>query len=153
VRDLDCRIKVKQYLGADTQELIEELQELIKKYPHCSCFYNNVSLLYRDEKKYELALKNIYKAIELDPNEEVYYASLAEIYFCMGNKLEFYRNFDDALSKKFNIESILIDMEETKDIYRQALNDPEFIRILNKYNKAYFIEKIRKTGENDPPKL
>ncbi|MDR1729851.1 MAG: AAA family ATPase [Prevotellaceae bacterium] len=138
---------IKEQLGVERMQLISECKELIKKYPDNSTFYNFISYLYRNEKEYDLALKNIYKAIELDTGNGHNYKILAEINFCMNDKLTFYRNFDEALNRGFNIESILTNAEDTKNIYKQAINDPEFIRILKKYNKVYFIELLQKDTE------
>jgi len=138
------RISVKNILSFEQSELIIECLELIKKYPNDSSFYNSISCLYREQKEYELALKTIYKAIELNMEEGLYYSTLAEINFCMGNKFEFFRNIDEALAKNYDIESILFEDEGTKSIYKQALNEPEFIRILNKHNKTEFLELLQK---------
>jgi len=145
---LGVKILTKKRLGVELSRLILEYKELIEKYPDYSDFYNGISCLYREQKENNLALKNIYKAIELSPNEGAYYTTLAEINFCMDNKLEFYRNFDEALNKGFDMENILYDPKSVKNIYKQTLNDPEFIRILNKYNKAYFVELLQKDAES-----
>ena len=141
---LSIRISVMHNLGFEKEKLIGECQELIEKYPNYAFLYNAISCLYQEQQKYESALKNIYKAIELNSEQGLFYATLAEINFCMDNKLEFYRNMDVALSKNYIIESILIDGEYIKNIYKQVVNDPEFIRILNKHNKTYFIELLQK---------
>ena len=147
---LDLLIQTKKELGVELSRLILEYQELIDKYPDYPNIYNSISCLYRELKEYELALKNIYKAIELNPEKGLYYSTLSEINFCMDNKLEFYRNLDEALSKGFDLEVALkYESEDTKSIYKQAINDPEFIRILNKYNKAYFVELLKKIQKVD----
>ena len=140
---LGNRLIIKNLLGVERTKLISDVQELIKEHPDNSDFYNIISCFYREEKEYELALKNIYKAIELNSEKGMYYSTLAEINFCMDNKLEFYRNLDEALTKKLRIENILDDTKETKSIYKQAISDPEFIRILNKHNKIYFVELLQ----------
>ena len=82
-----------------------------------------------------------FKAIDLDPNP-IFYATLAEIKFSQEDKLEFYRSFDEALKKGFNLEKILSEDDDVKDIYRQASTDNEFIRILEKHDKSYFLDLI-----------
>ncbi|GHS95995.1 hypothetical protein FACS189421_00290 [Bacteroidia bacterium] len=136
-------IVVKEGLDVDRKELILETSLLIEKYPYHAKLYNVRSCLYNQEKHYESALEDIYKAIDLDPQEGVYYATLAEIKFCKEDKLEFYRNFDEALRNGYDIERILFD-DDVKNIYKQVLTDSEFIRILNKYDKVYFIELMQK---------
>ena len=137
------RIITKDFLGFEQPKLIIEYQELIEKYPNYSYIYNAISCLYREQKEYKPALKNIYKAIELNPEDGLYYTTLAEINYCEGNKLEFFRNIDEALTKNFDIENVLVNTENTKNIYKQAIKDPEFVRILNKHNKTYFIELLQ----------
>ncbi|MDR0799170.1 MAG: AAA family ATPase [Dysgonamonadaceae bacterium] len=134
------KIIVQKQLGVDLTILIIELQELIGKYPNNSDLYNTLSCMYREKGEYDSALTHIYKAIELNPNSGILYSTLAEINFCLNNKLEFYRNLDEALNKRFNLEGIEKDTEDIKNIYKQASSDPEFVRILNKHNKAYFID-------------
>ncbi len=140
---LENRIIAREQLGIERTTLISECQKLIEEYPNYARFYNSISYLYYREQEYESALKNIYKAIELDPSS-IYFCTLAEINFCKGNMLEFYRNFDEALNKGLNVEELLDDVEHVKNIYKQAIKDPEFVRILNKHNKAYFVELIQK---------
>ncbi|MDR0864861.1 MAG: AAA family ATPase [Candidatus Symbiothrix sp.] len=135
-------IIVKEYSGVDRKELIVETTRLIEKYPFYAKLYNVRSCLYNWEKQYESALEDIYKAIDLEPQEGIYYATLAEIKFNQGDKLDFYRNFDTALRMNFDIESILFENDVIKNIYKQVSTDSEFIRILDKYNKSYFLELI-----------
>lgn len=145
---LRYRIMLKNNLGFDQTKLITEMKELIEKYPNDSNFYNSISCLYREQEKYELALKNIYKAIELNSEVGAYYSTLAEIHFCMDNTLEFFRNLDEALTKNYDIEDMLIlDTDNVKNIYKQAIKYPEFVRILNKHNKAYLIDLLQKDIE------
>jgi tetratricopeptide (TPR) repeat protein len=135
---------VRKQLGVDRKELIADTTQLIEKYPYYANFYNIRSHFYNQEKQYELALADINKAIDLYLNP-LFYVALAEIRFCMGDKLEFYRNFDTALRMGYDIECILCEDDDIKNIYRQLLPDAEFIRILNKYDKSYFIELMQKT--------
>ena len=139
-------ILAKKHLGTvETDKLIEEAKKLIYEYPDRSEFYNILGLLYRDKKEYELALTSIYKAIELNPREGEYFANLAEIRFLTGDKFEFYSKFDEALNRGFDLDEILNDnTKNIKNIYKQAINDLEFIRILNKHNKIYFRELLQK---------
>jgi len=142
------RIVLKDHLGFERTELITEIKGLIKKYPNYSDFYNTISCLYREQEEYELAIENIYKAIKLDPNDGLYYSTLAEINFSTGNKLDFFRNLDEAFAKNFDMENALAyNTENIHKIYKQVINDPEFVRILNKHNKAYLIDLLQKDIE------
>ena len=135
------QMTVKKHLEYDKDELISETTLLIEKYPYYAYFYNARSCLYYKQKQYPLALEDIYKAIDLD-SDPVFYATLAEIKFCQGDKLEFYRNFDEALKKGFDIEILLLQDSDVKNIYKQASTDSEFIRILDKYDKYDFIDLL-----------
>ena len=141
---LGFRIVAKERLGINKKELIDEVTLLIEKYPDQAEFYNVRSNLYRSEKQYLSALNDAYKAIDLKPENGLYYSTLAEIRFCQGEKQEFYLNFDTALRMDYNIEDILFEVIDTKNIYRQSLTDPEFIRILHKHDKSYFIDLLQK---------
>ena len=135
------RVFVKECLNVDKEVLIAETTQLIGKYPYYAPLYNMRSDLYRQQKNYSLALGDIYKAIDLEPTP-VFYTTLAEIKFSQGEKLEFYRNLDEALKKGFDIENILSEEGDIKDIYRQVSTEDEFARLLEKHDKSYFLNLI-----------
>ena len=78
---------------------------------------------------YGAALTDIYKAIELAPDNGIWFATLAEILLKMDKKEEFYLNFNLALSKNIN-ES---DLRSSKDVYSNLKDDKRFLQLLEKY--------------------
>lgn len=138
-RDL---IITKSHMGENREKLIEEANAVIGKYPYYSSFYNIRSCLFLKTNEYELALKDAYKAIELEPIS-LYYVTLAEIKLSQGNMLEFYREMDTALKLGYEIEEILSEEELAALIYKAAANDSEFERMLNRHMKTYFLDLLR----------
>lgn len=137
----------KDNLNYDTSELITEATELIEKYPYYASFYNIRSRLFLRMQSYEPALKDILKAMELHP-APLFNVTLADIKLSQGNKLEFYREMDNALKEGYDIEEILMDEDFAKQIYEQVSEDSEFIRILSRHDKKYFIELIKEKFGN-----
>jgi tetratricopeptide (TPR) repeat protein len=135
---------VKNELGVESHALLSEATKLIEQHSHSAELYFRRSSLYCRYGQYELASADIYKAIELAPQIGANYVQLAIIKFCLGDKLEFYRNFDEALRKGYDIDYILIFSDYAKAIYKQVLDDSEFIRILDKYDQSWFIDEMKK---------
>lgn len=80
-------------------------------------------------KEYDGAYMDIYKAIEINPNDPVYFATLAEIHADNDRINDFYLNLNIALSK--GLEAV--NLNDTKDVYARFINDERFIKLMNKY--------------------
>lgn len=79
---------------------------------------------------YDNAYKDIFRAIEVSPDQAVYFATLAEIYASDGKINEFYLNLSIALSKGITGQTL----NEAKDVYQKFLNDEKFISLMAKYS-------------------
>ncbi len=79
---------------------------------------------------YEKAMKDVYKAIEMNPSEPVYLGTLAEIYADKGMNDEFFLNLSIALSKGINAES----MQTANDVYAKFKDDERFLELLRRYD-------------------
>jgi len=83
----------------------------------------------RVQGKYDLALEDIFKAIEMDPNQPVFLGTLAEIYADEGLKEQFYLNLSIALSKGIKAE----EMSTASDVYVKFKDDERFLELLRRY--------------------
>lgn len=93
--------------------------------------YNNRANTYMHMREYDLALQDVYKAIELDADDAVFYATLAEIKAYLGNTHEFYLNLE--LGLKINKKEVAAAIQG-EDIYRLFLKEDRFQRLMEKYN-------------------
>jgi tetratricopeptide (TPR) repeat protein len=85
---------------------------------------------YRALSLFKEAYRDIFKALELSPDNPVYFATLAEIYATENKTNEFYLNISIAL--KLGLK--LSDIESTKNVYAKYINEERFISLLSKYN-------------------
>jgi len=136
----NLRVTVKKKLNYSVEEIRKDLDALIEKYPNESNSYNTRSNFYREQRDYNNALNDIYKALQLNTENGLAYSTLAEIKANQNEVFEFYRNFELAL--KYNIESDFIFEEDVFSIYQPFFNDERFIKLLEKYNKEETILKI-----------
>jgi tetratricopeptide (TPR) repeat protein len=86
--------------------------------------------LYRRIFKIVEAYADIYRAIELDDSQRVFYATLAEICFDDNKINEFYLNLSIALQKGISAEIL----NDAKDVYEKVKDEPRFIELLERYN-------------------
>jgi MinD-like ATPase involved in chromosome partitioning or flagellar assembly len=149
---MDARIRIicaKQCLGYPIDGLLRETTDLIARHPLNAELLNLRSNFYRDNKQYEQALADVYKAIELNADNGLFYSTLAEIKLSQNDMLDFYRNFDLALSKGFAAKGILRIPE--LDLYRTVFEDEKFISILKKHDQFEALDRIEKhlnSGQN-----
>lgn len=68
----------------------------IKLFPQAAIAHNNLGLAYYDLKKYQEAIKNLNRAIEIDPRFDDAYNNLGIIYSDLGNYQEAIKNYDKA---------------------------------------------------------
>jgi len=135
-------IAVKMELDYPSNEIIDDLNNLVKTYPNESNAYNTRSNFFRKNCDYENALSDIYKALQLNTENGFAYSTLAEIKICQQELQEFYRNFELAL--KYGFDSNQIFTKEVLTIYRPFFKEEIFIKLLEKYNKIDTLEKIKK---------
>jgi len=91
---------------------------------------NNRADLLRILNNYEMAYKDIFRAIEINPELPIYFATLAEIYASEGKTNEFYLNLNIALSKGITAEA----MRSAKDVYEKFKDEEKFIALMAKYS-------------------
>jgi len=111
------------------EEAIDFLNEVLEQYPALDDALNSRADLLRSQGNYEGALKDIYKAIELNPNEVLYLATLAEIRATSGDIEGFYLSLTIGLSKGLSAKQ----MSSAKDVYKGFINEKRFIELMNKY--------------------
>ncbi len=121
---------------------LKECNLFIDFFPQEPEAYNARANAYRLLGEFELALKDAYKAIEFDPENPVYYATLSEIRFTAGNMDEFYVNFERAL--KLELSSDAIFEKEVEDVYIKLFKEERFRDLLEKYGYAGSLNKIDK---------
>jgi putative inorganic carbon (HCO3(-)) transporter len=69
----------------DTAKTLEELKEIRKKFPNKSIIYERIAWIYAKEKKFDKAIENYVKAINLNPNSFGAYNNLGNIMFLLNN--------------------------------------------------------------------
>jgi Tfp pilus assembly protein PilF len=86
-------------------EAIKLLQICIKKEAHNPDYFNYLGVAYQKSGKFDLALKNYQKALEIDNSNAVVYNNIGSvqlIYFLKSEDLKYYRlamnNFNTALA-------------------------------------------------------
>lgn len=109
--------------------------------PENALAWNGLANTFRLSGKYEQGFEAVYKALDLNPQFAMATATLAELYAATGNKREFYKNFDLALS--FGIETDqLQQMLKEDNVYHPFFNDEKFLAILEKYDIRVELEDI-----------
>jgi MinD-like ATPase involved in chromosome partitioning or flagellar assembly len=140
IKHLKVITKIK--LKYPDNEIDEEINTLVEKYPNESEAFNVRSHYLRQKGENEKALADIYKALQLNTENGIAYGTLAEIKACQNEIPEFYRNFELAL--KFGFEFDLIFDEEVVSIYKPFFKEESFLKLLEKYNQFEALEKIKK---------
>jgi tetratricopeptide (TPR) repeat protein len=113
----------------ETKPALAYINEAISKFPNAAELLNGRANIYRQLGLYEEAQKDIFKAIELEP-EAVYYATLAEIYVSSDKVEEFYLTLTTALSKGLTLDNI----RDEAETYEKFRNEDRFIELLKSYN-------------------
>jgi tetratricopeptide (TPR) repeat protein len=124
-----------------SEEVNNDFNELIEKYPSYYSVYYAKACYLRKVGDYKNALLFIYKAIELKKDSPDLYATLAEIKASEGDKDQFYLHFEGAL--KLGLDVILA-MDDSLDVYSKFTNDDKFIGLLEKYDQYDAIEHLKK---------
>jgi tetratricopeptide (TPR) repeat protein len=123
----------------DLNESIKILDYSMKKFPNNDQLLNTRADILRKLRDFEGALKDIYKAIEIDPVQPIYIATLAEINYDMGQLESFYINLTIALSKGLTPDM----MSGAFDVYGQLISDKRFVELMEKYQIKPFDIKPR----------
>jgi tetratricopeptide (TPR) repeat protein len=95
--------------------------------------------IYRRSANFELAYKDIFKALELSPENPAYFATLAEIYASQNKLDEFYLTFSVALSFKLKLDNIISE----KEVYKRFVDEDKFITLFAIHNLD--LEELKQT--------
>lgn len=98
--------------------------------PNDAFILNSRADLLRTTYKIKEAYADIYKAIEIDANQNIFYGTLAEICFEDNKMNEFYMNLSIALQKGIDAKML----NSAKDVYEKVKDEPRFIELLERYN-------------------
>ena len=98
--------------------------------PNIDFILNSRAHLLRLSGNYTNAYKDIFKAIEMNPERALYFATLAEIYADDDKEEEFYLNLNIAFSKELHP----IELNSSQDVYRKFQEKERFIQLLDKYS-------------------
>lgn len=121
----EIHVELKEY-----EEALNLINFILDRLPNDHVTLNMRAGIYRDLNMLDLAYQDVYRALELSPEEEVYFATLAEIY-ALDNKLnEFYLNLSVALSFGLQIEHIT----DEKNIYSKFMTDERFLSLMQIHN-------------------
>lgn len=110
--------------------------EGIERFPQSSFLYSGRARTFFKLGKEQDAFKDIYKAIELEPERGIYFATLAVFYLETNRKEEFYHYLNIALSKNVNTSQ----MHKAKESYLKVKDEDRFKELLEKYKIE--IEKV-----------
>ncbi|WP_341842215.1 KGGVGR-motif variant AAA ATPase [Chitinophaga caseinilytica] len=119
--------KLKNYTTA-----INHYKEAISLDPENPEVWNFLAHILRMLGRFEEGFDAVYKALDLNPQFSTATCTLAELHAATGNKREFYKNFDLALS--FGLKSEFLQRILKEDsLYKEFFNDKKFLAILEKY--------------------
>lgn len=135
-------IGIKLKLKYPDAEILDDFNNLVQKYPNESNAFNARSNYFRQKGDIENALTDIYNALQLNTENGIAYATLAEIKAGQNDIQEFYRNFELAL--KYDFESEKLFLKDFFPIYKRFFNEDKFLKLLEKYNRLETIERINK---------
>ena len=82
------------------------------------------------QERYDLAIPDIRKSLELDPDDGLRYGNLAKIYARQGKEELFYQNIDIALSKKYPIIEL-----EHDPAFNRYRNEERFQNLMKRYTR------------------
>ncbi len=123
-------LKGLSYNNLGKHELAEQnFSEGLVAFPESIDLLNARADIYRRRKNYSDALTDIYKAIELDPDKGLLFATLAEISLDNGKKEDFYLNLNVALSKNVSAKQL----NGAKSVYDKVKTEEKFLDLLDKY--------------------
>lgn len=120
------------------EKALEDYSKAIELADHPSA-YNNRAFLYRQQGRFEEAISDAERAIQLDPSQTIAYATLAEIYADLGDKEYFYHFLELALDNYY--DDYLDSMSEPS--FQPFVNEPEFQRLIEK-------QKAKIEAEDNP---
>ncbi|GAA4171907.1 KGGVGR-motif variant AAA ATPase [Sphingobacterium ginsenosidimutans] len=112
-----------------TSDAEEKYSEGIDLFPTAFELLNGRANLLRKQKRFDEAYSDIYKAIEIDPDQGFLFATLAEINLESGKKDDFYLNLNVALSKNTNVSQL----NTAKEVYQKVKDESRFLQLLEKY--------------------
>lgn len=118
----------------DNKSALESYSKYLKLNPQSTASLNNRGLIYRDTKETKLAYYDFTKAIEIEPNESLYYSNRAEltekfvnIYTSDSIRPAFMPNINSSedmkLFNEFLKERSFWDKPNLKKIIEQGIND------------------------------
>lgn len=110
-------------------DALQTYNEALLKSPFNDKLLNARADVHRMLGNFNEALIDITKAIELNSNAPLYFATLSEVYSDLGKTDEFYLNFSIALSKGLKVD----DLNAAFDVYQKYLLDERFLTLISKY--------------------
>lgn len=130
IRKVIIYTKIGKYVSAE-----EICSRIIDIDPEFSTGYSSRGNVRRLMKKFDSALNDTYKALEIDSDNIQAVGTLAEIYGETDKLNEFYVHFENAV--KMNADFMLETINE-EDIYKKFKTDERFKNILQKYNIYFY---------------
>jgi tetratricopeptide (TPR) repeat protein len=139
-RHVPARIAYASFLGdlGQEPEAIEQLEKARELDPANPAIWNNLAHIYSHGGPIDKSLRYFEKAIELKPDESVYYQNLATIVFLFRpDAMEYYRSDESAV------------FERSLNLYRKAIElDPRNFVLASDYAISYY--GIRPPDSLDP---
>jgi hypothetical protein len=138
-----------ELVGDELDKKVREIRAKIKKDPKKSDLYNELGITYARYGKYEQAVQNLEKAIELNNRNPAAYNNLGNVYFLTGEyerALSFYKkalNYSDIPMILINIAKTLYKLGEFEDAKIHYINA---VKKDKRFEKKYAYLGVR-TGE------
>lgn len=117
---------------------LNKFDQLIEQFPQQEELYNSKACLLLVLKRYDEALTEVYKALELNNEFNLAYATLAEIKYSQGDKNGFYQNLELSFKYGYKIEYIKYDASYV--IYKAVIKEERFQNLLKKYNQIFIAD-------------
>lgn len=115
--------------SGNSEKALNFINDYLVKNPDVDSALNARANLLRVFGSYKDGLIDIYKAIEINPNEPLYLGTLAELRAEMNDIEGFYLSLTMALSKGL----VDVTMNSAKEVYEKFRYEKRFLELMNKY--------------------
>ena len=146
----------KTVVGSQQAVSIEKLTDQIKADPKNGDLYNERAKAYLGQKQSDLALADINKALQIDPDKSKYYCTLSDCYFASGSVTKCSQALEKALKLDSKNTEALLKVAELNYFFKKYDLTFEYIKKtldVDKFNpKAYFLRSMAFREKGDTAK-
>lgn len=134
----------KKVLKRDQQEGVADISDEIIANPNDPNLYLKRALAYKRQNLFDLAIRDVERAIAIDPTVSYFYATLGEVYFSGGDLKSARINLEKSVAYDPENTDALLKLGEVNFLLRRydegltAINDA--LRVNDKLAQGYFIK-------------